>query len=143
MLIIEILIAIFIVIYIYEKARAANIMFSVFMPVSRSLLCECDCNTPEQGRSGVPCHRYDRSPLEPRTQQFRLWYPVLYRNSFLESYVYVANLGTRSVCSDLFIIRKSASFWSIRKTIKIFFRELARNIFDNINKIEFFTIKMQ
>lgn len=87
---------------IYEKARAANyVAFSVFVSVSHSLLCECECNTPEQGRSGVPCHRYDRSPLEPRTQQFRLRYPALYRNSFLESYVYVANPGTRSVCSGL------------------------------------------
>lgn len=36
---------------------------------------ERECNTPEQGRSGAPRYRYDRSPLEPRTQQFRLRYP--------------------------------------------------------------------
>lgn len=125
---------------IYEKARAANyVAFSVFVLASRSLLCECECNTSVQGRSGIPYHRYDRSPLEPQTQQFRLRYPALYRNSFLESYVYVANPGTRSICV-VFLLFKTASFWSTYKLSRSLSENLSANcsFSSDTHKIRFF-----
>jgi len=111
-------------------------------PASRSLSCECDCNTPEQGRSGVPCHRYDRSPLEPRTQQFRLRYPVLYRNSFLESYV--ANLGTRSVSAVVFLLSKKAHpFEVIEKLLRSFSENVSANSSVILIKLDSFITKIQ
>lgn len=117
-------ITIFIV--VYEKARAANIMFSVFVPVSRSLLCECDCNTPEQGRSGVPCHRYDRSPLEPRTQQFRLRYPfsiVIVSWKVTSTWLILA----RGQSAVVFLLSEKAHLFEVPEVIEKLSRSFSEN----------------